>query len=530
MDELKLRAGEKIEAFQEAAIVAANSSKSRFYNILEQTGDAIGRLRQAFQELWNNDLVTEGRARAAAWAREATRRIQEGAPPLSPMLLYEELVTLLKDHVWRRSMIIFLCGVAFGGSAGLVIGFRVGTRAPSGPHARALHTQIDQTVILVEDAVSPGAGIGEVLIRVQAFSVSSADRGVLRGRASALRSLVTNSPVTVGRGFAGVVLDVGPGVSDLEMGDEVWGCVSEWSGGAANELLAIRSTRVSKRPRHLAADTAASLPWAGTLALAAIQKKRYNLNNCKGKRVCVIGAGSGEGCALVQLLSYWGGRITVAAPKKVHHSLKNLGTVCVIGAGSGEGCALVQLLSYWGGRITVAAPKKVHHSLKNLGAHEFIDTEGNNELVAPSWLILEQYASRAGPWDCALCCSGAGSPPFPLPGPNTLLKATAPRKAMVELRPQTLVTDRLPTPFWILFTASFYTIRICRWLLGCGTHTDWLEDRNHLHPGLETLRQLVESGQLSPVLDKVFLPQDFESALAHACSDEAIGTTVIRFP
>ncbi|CAH2252011.1 jg13846 [Pararge aegeria aegeria] len=488
MDELKLRAGEKIEAFQEAAIVAANSSKSRFYNILEQTGDAIGRLRQAFQELWNNDLVTEGRARAAAWAREATRRIQEGAPPLSPMLLYEELVTLLKDHVWRRSMIIFLCGVAFGGSAGLVIGFRVGTRAPSGPHARALHTQIDQTVILVEDAVSPGAGIGEVLIRVQAFSVSSADRGVLRGRASALRSLVTNSPVTVGRGFAGVVLDVGPGVSDLEMGDEVWGCVSEWSGGAANELLAIRSTRVSKRPRHLAADTAASLPWAGTLALAAIQKKRYNLNNCKGKRVCVIGAGSGEGCALVQLLSYWGGR------------------------------------------ITVAAPKKVHHSLKNLGAHEFIDTEGNNELVAPSWLILEQYASRAGPWDCALCCSGAGSPPFPLPGPNTLLKATAPRKAMVELRPQTLVTDRLPTPFWILFTASFYTIRICRWLLGCGTHTDWLEDRNHLHPGLETLRQLVESGQLSPVLDKVFLPQDFESALAHACSDEAIGTTVIRFP
>lgn len=55
-------------------------------------------LREAFQELWNNELVTEGRARASAWAQEAARRVREGAPPLSPMILYEELVTLLKDH------------------------------------------------------------------------------------------------------------------------------------------------------------------------------------------------------------------------------------------------------------------------------------------------------------------------------------------------------------------------------------------------------------------------------------------------
>lgn len=37
-----------------------------------------------------------------------------------------------------------------------------------------------------------------------------------------------------------MVLDVGPGVTDLELGDEVWGCLSEWSGGAAGELLALR--------------------------------------------------------------------------------------------------------------------------------------------------------------------------------------------------------------------------------------------------------------------------------------------------
>lgn len=98
-----------------------------------------------------------------------------------------------------------------------------------------------------------GAGAGEVLVRVQAFSICSVDRGALRGRALCLRSLVYRGHVTVGRGFAGVVLDVGPGVLDLELGDEVWGCVSEWSGGAATELLTIRrslTARVTHTSSH----------------------------------------------------------------------------------------------------------------------------------------------------------------------------------------------------------------------------------------------------------------------------------------
>ncbi|KPJ20738.1 Reticulon-4-interacting protein 1, mitochondrial [Papilio xuthus] len=189
------------------------------------------------------------------------------------------------------------------------------SRVSSGPHARALLAQPDRAVLLVDDAVTPGAGPGEVLVRVQAFSVCARDRAVLRGRAAALRPLITRSQLSIGRGFAGVVLDAGPGVS-LELGDEVWGCVSEWSGGAASELLTIRSTRVSKRPRGLAADTAASLPWAGSLALEALDKAPYGLEGWKGKRVAIIGATTGEGLALLQLLSRKGARACTAAPQQ----------------------------------------------------------------------------------------------------------------------------------------------------------------------------------------------------------------------
>ncbi|CAK1543351.1 unnamed protein product [Leptosia nina] len=485
MDGFKHRAGEKFDALHDAAVVAASNGKHKLEGVYQQTAEALSKLREIFNDIWQNELVLEGRARAVAWGKEAAKRIREGAPPISPTVLYQELVTLFKDRVWRRSMIIFACGVVLGGSTGLVIGLRAASRGPTGPHARALQTQADQSVILVEDAVSHGAGPGEVLVRVQAFSVSAADRSVLRGRAAALRSLITRSHVTVGRGFAGVVLDVGQGVTDFEMGDEVWGCISEWSGGAATELLAIRSSRISKRPRTLGADSAASLPWAGSLALIALDTLLYTPDTCKGKRVLIAGAGSGEGCALVQLL----------------------------------GC--------WGARTTAAAPRHSRNTLRNLGAQDFIDLEGQNDHVAPSWLVVEQHASRTGPWDACVACTGAppNHPPY-----NTLLKATAPRSAVLELRPRALITDRLPTPLWVLYTASFYTFHMLRWISGSGWHTDWLESRHQLTEGLETLRHLVEGGQLSPVLDKVYFPQDFEAALAHACSEEAVGTTVIRFP
>ncbi|XP_073962517.1 NAD(P)H oxidoreductase RTN4IP1, mitochondrial-like [Choristoneura fumiferana] len=485
MDELKMRAGEKIGALHEAARTAAGSSRSRVEDVVNHTVEALNKIREAFNEIWHHELIEEGRERIAAWTRDAAQRIREGTPPLSPVLLYEELVALLKDRVWRRSVVIFLCGVALGGGAGLCVGLRWAARAPAGPHARALLAQPDQGVMLVEDAVAAAAGAGEVLVRVQAFSVCPWDRATLRGRAAALRGLAAAAQPQLGRAFAGVILDVGCGVSELELGDEVWGCLSEWAGGAAAELLTIRSTRVSKRPRGLAADAAASLPFSGALALQALDRLRYD--NYKGKRVIVCGAASGEGCALVQLLS---GR---------------------------------------GAHVSVLAPRRARQALHDLGAHELVELDSNSH-ATPSWAMLPQLGARAGPWDAVLACAGAAAPAGNLAPARGALKATAARNAVVDLRPNPLITDRLPLPLSIMFAASFYTLRILRWMVGCGRDTDFLEDKRRLTPGLAALAAMVDDGTLRPVLDKVYFPQDFESALAHACSDEALGTTVIRFP
>ncbi|XP_052748320.1 uncharacterized protein LOC113515923 isoform X2 [Galleria mellonella] len=449
MDELKHRAGEKFEALHEAAKIAAGDSKSRVQDVFNHTAETIRKIREAFSELWHNELITEGRARVVAWSRDALQRLRDGAPPLSPLVLYDELVALFKDRMWRRSVAIFLAGAVLGGGAGLCAGLRA-ARPAAGPQARALHSQPDRSVLLVEDAPARCAGAGEVLVRVQAFSVCSVDRAVLRGRGAALRALLSRPAVTVGRGFAGVVLDVGPGVTSLELGDEVWGCVSEWSGGAATELLTIRS-------------------------------------------------------------------------------------VAVCGAASGEGCALVQLLAAWGARPAAAGPAA--HALLGLGAAEVLELDGCSGGGGGGawWRRLARAAARTGPWDAAVACPGAdgadaGPDAAVSADPSAILKATAPRDAIVDLRPQPLLSDRLPAPFSLLFAISFHTYRLLRWMVGLGTHTDWLEDPLQLREGLDELAQLVDSGALSPLVDKVFLPVEYETALAHACSDAAIGTSVVRFP
>ncbi|CAK1591421.1 unnamed protein product [Parnassius mnemosyne] len=486
MDEFKLRAGEKLEAIHSAAIAAADGSRTRVQEVASQTSELIRKIREAFQELWQNDLIIESRQRVAAWSRDAVQRIKDGTPPLSPLLLYDELVTLFKDRMWRRSVALFGLGALLGGGAGLLLGLRAAARAPPGPHARALLAQPDRAVLLVDDAVMPGAGAGEVLVRVQAFSVCACDRSVLRGRAAALRALAASTQLCIGRGFAGVVLDAGPGV-ELELGDEVWGCLSEWSGGAASELLTLRSSRVSKRPRGLSADVAASLPWAGTCAIHALHVAPYAHDCWKGKRVAILGATTGEGLALLQLLS-----------RK-------------------------------GARISVSAPRKYQNILYEFGATEFIELEMNDD-VGWTWSAVEQFACRSGPWDALLCCEGPGGPPAAPRSVRALLRSTAPKSAFIDLRSKALLTDRLPTPLWLVFCASFYTYRMLRWCVGLGAHADWLEPRARLAPGLARLAHLVDTGHLAPTLDKVYLPQDFETALAHACSDEAFGTTVIRFP
>src|SRR5689334_18044210 len=93
-----------------------------------------------------------------------------------------------------------------------------------------IHTYGDSDVLTYEEAPVPTPGEGEVLVRVHATSVNPFDWKVRRGY---LAGWLNHSlPLILGWDVSGVVEAVGPQVTDLRVGDEVYGMADPSRNGA----------------------------------------------------------------------------------------------------------------------------------------------------------------------------------------------------------------------------------------------------------------------------------------------------------
>jgi NADPH:quinone reductase-like Zn-dependent oxidoreductase len=155
----------------------------------------------------------------------------------------------------------------------------------------------------------PRPNAGDVLVEVHASSVNPHDAAVASGAAS--RYLEYRYPVVLGSDLAGVVVGLGDGVTDLRIGDRVFGLV--------RELVAERGTfapRVAV-PRATVASTPAGVDdeTAGALGVATLTALRCSdaLELAPGDPVIVNGASGGVGSSLVQLLSRRGAHVIATA-------------------------------------------------------------------------------------------------------------------------------------------------------------------------------------------------------------------------
>ena len=101
------------------------------------------------------------------------------------------------------------------------------------------------------DRPAPMPGPGEVAIEVRAAGVNPADWKIREGHLGRHWSL----PATMGREAAGVVTQVGDGVEDFAVGDEVLGLVAPGQGGMAEHtLLRARGASLPQFARAAALD------------------------------------------------------------------------------------------------------------------------------------------------------------------------------------------------------------------------------------------------------------------------------------
>ena len=172
-----------------------------------------------------------------------------------------------------------------------------------------------------QDVERPHPGPGEVQVRVVAAGTNPVDAKFRADGSSA----GLEAPIILGLDVSGVVEEVGPGVTDLAPGDEVYYTPEVFgpnSNGSYAEYHVAKADIVAKKPASLSHEEAAAVPLAGGTAYEAIVRR---LGVRVGETILIHGGAGGVGSFAVQIATAAGARVLATAGPHNQGVLKELG-------------------------------------------------------------------------------------------------------------------------------------------------------------------------------------------------------------
>ncbi len=179
---------------------------------------------------------------------------------------------------------------------------------------RAMVLEEYNSPLRLTEMARPVAGAGQVLVPIKASGVNPLDTKIRAGNGGHARQI---PPAVLGMDLAGVVEEVGAGVTGLQVGDEVYGMAGGIGGlqGTLAEFAAVDAELIAKKPANLTMRQAAGIPlsfitaWEGLMDRAGVGE---------GQRVLVHGGAGGVGHVVVQIARARGAEVfaTVSAEKK----------------------------------------------------------------------------------------------------------------------------------------------------------------------------------------------------------------------
>jgi NADPH:quinone reductase-like Zn-dependent oxidoreductase len=203
-------------------------------------------------------------------------------------------------------------------------------------------------VLRVVEVERPVPGDEQVLVRVKAAGINISEAVIRTGAVAQL--FPSTFPSGQGSDLAGVVEDVGVGVSGFSPGDEVIGFSNKRASQA--ELVLVEAGDLTHKPEKVSWEAAGGLYVAGTTAWGVV----HSVQPEEGETVVISGAAGGVGSLAVQLARRTGAAVIGLASESNHDWLTSHDVVPVA---YGDGVA---------DRIRVAAPG---------GVDAFIDTHGD---------------------------------------------------------------------------------------------------------------------------------------------------------
>jgi NADPH:quinone reductase-like Zn-dependent oxidoreductase len=330
--------------------------------------------------------------------------------------------------------------------------------------AAVIHRYGSNDAVSVADIELPILGATDLMVRVHAASVNPVD---IRTRDGKLKTLVKyRFPLVLGNDLSGVVVDVGSRVTRFKQGDAIYARVDTNRIGTFAELAVVRDGAAAFKPSNLTFEEAASLP---LVALTAWQ-------------------------ALVEI-----GRLGATQRVLIH-------------AGSGGvGSIAIQLARHLGATVFTTVGARNVELVKHLGADVAIDYRSER---------FEEVAK-----DCDVVLDSAGG--------DTLVRSfecVKPGGVVVSINSST------PSPAfarsWGLNPLIVFAITVLsRKALSAARKHKARYEYLFVRADGEQLREiaaLVESGAITPLVDKIFRLEEIRDALAYSESGRATGKIVIK--
>ena len=306
-------------------------------------------------------------------------------------------------------------------------------------------------VLRLGDAAEPEVASSEVLVQVRAAGVDRGTAHLMRGEPYLMRVLGFGfrGPKTrvPGRDVAGTVVRIGSDVTDIRVGDDVFGIAK----GSFAEYAAARADKLVRKPARLTFEQAAVVPVSATTAMQGLRDVGHLT---AGQQVLIIGASGGVGTYAVQLAKAFGAWVTGVCSTSKVDLVRSIGADDVIDytrEDFADGVKRYDLILDTGGNSRIS---RLRRALAPKGTVVIVGGEG-------------------GKWT----------------GVGRQIRAVA-------LSP--LVPQRL---------AMFVN--------------------RERHDDLDAVRQLIESGQVTPIVDRAYPLAEVPDALRHLEAGQARGKIAI---
>lgn len=279
------------------------------------------------------------------------------------------------------------------------------------------------------------------------------------------RILPLRLPLVLGNDLAGVVMRVGAKVQRFKPGDEVYARTDTHRIGAFAEFIAVAESNLALKPTSLTMEEAASLPLVGLTAWQALIEKG---NLRKGQKVFIHAGSGGVGTLAIQLAKHLGASVATTTSSANVALVKSLGADIVIDYKKDDFAKIL---------------RDYDLVLHSLGAEEL---EKSVVVLKPGGRLI----TLSGP-----------------PDPEFARNAGMPKLLQLIVGLLSCKIRRKAGQHQVGYSFLF--------MRGSGEQ-------------LSTLGDLIDSGVIRPVIDKVFPFEETDSALAYVEAGRARGKVVVQ--